>query len=233
MLVCVVLFAALSLSYLFSCLFRAQEDARMSQCKANLKQIGFAIQQYQLVYGHLPAARLNADADRQPHSWRVAIQPYLGWDDDQIDYNFSEPWDNEENLQFASSLYPRHASLMACPTHAVDTTPGKTSFFSIVGESTILLKNTPRVLTEEYVQENPDKIIICESHSRDAIWTEPVDLTIEQIVNEYTADPPTRIHTQWVDSGRKTIAHVFCIDGHVERLELPVDREEFIRRLTY
>ncbi len=55
-----------------------RQQARQTQCAANLERILAAMQAYHQKHGHLPPA-YSQDQDGQPlHSWRVLLLPYLG-----------------------------------------------------------------------------------------------------------------------------------------------------------
>src|SRR6185312_6751648 len=62
----------------------ARSAARRTQSINNLKQIGLAFHNYQSANNRLPASAGVAPNSKYPHSWRVAILPYI---DQQPLYN--------------------------------------------------------------------------------------------------------------------------------------------------
>lgn len=75
-----------------------------TQCKNQLKQIGLAIHNYHDDYGSFPPAFV-ADADGRPiHSWRVLILPYIEQNALYKRYDFSEPWNEPNNIKLQDEM---------------------------------------------------------------------------------------------------------------------------------
>ena len=55
----------------------ARMAARRTQSINNLKQIALAMLNYESANGHFPAASITAEGSKYPHSWRVAILPFM------------------------------------------------------------------------------------------------------------------------------------------------------------
>jgi hypothetical protein len=71
----------------------------------NLRQIGLAMHNYHADFGHLPSTANYFMADQKtksehPHSWRVALLPYLAENLHYTNYKFDEPWDSINNKKF-------------------------------------------------------------------------------------------------------------------------------------
>lgn len=82
------------------------EGARRMQSSNNLKQIGWAVHNYNDIYRTLPAGVLVDDVGLPLHGWQTLLLPYLEQAPlfDQI--NLTKPWDHESNRQrFEARLY--------------------------------------------------------------------------------------------------------------------------------
>jgi hypothetical protein len=138
----------------------AVEDARRSNCKGDLKQIGLALLNYREAYGCLPPAYF-VDANGRPvHSWRVLILPFL----DQVplynEYRFDEPWDGPNNRKLAASIGGQHFFIYHC--HSDRPASGEpdltmTSYVAVVGPETAW--NGERCLNLDEITDGPECIV--------------------------------------------------------------------------
>ena len=92
-------------------LFGAISDARTSAQKMtssnNLKQIAIALHNFADQNGGRfpPPVVMGKDGKgKAPHSWRVALLPYLAQDQLYRQYNFDEPWDSETNKKVLAQM---------------------------------------------------------------------------------------------------------------------------------
>lgn len=82
----------------------AQESTRQNQGINNLKMIALGMLNHTDAYRTLPApARMKKDG-HPPHSWRVAILPFIEEDSLYKQYNFDEPWDSEANKKVLAQM---------------------------------------------------------------------------------------------------------------------------------
>jgi hypothetical protein len=126
----------------------AKEPARRMQCSNNLKQIAFALREYESVYHSLPPA-YTVDAEGKPlHSWRTLILPYLEQQAlyDKID--LSEPWDDPAN----KAAYETTPLAYQCPS--ADCPPGDTTYLAVVAPGGCFRPTKPRDLSE--VTDDPN-----------------------------------------------------------------------------
>ncbi|TWT85429.1 Regulatory protein BlaR1 [Posidoniimonas polymericola] len=156
----------------------ARVAARRSQSANNLKQLGLAMLNYESTYGHYPAALNYEYVDPEtnekkrsphPHSWRVAILPFL---DEQALYDlyrFDEPWDSEANMKIANTLVP----VMIDPSA---TTSDYASYFVPVGKQTMFPGEQAVRIRE--VTDGTSKTILIVEAKRDIPWTKPEDIEI-------------------------------------------------------
>jgi hypothetical protein len=87
-------------SALAGALSQARTDAMRMQSMNNLKQIMLAMHNHADTYarGFPPPVLMGTDGKgKVPHSWRVAILPYIEQDALYRQYRFDEPWDSEAN----------------------------------------------------------------------------------------------------------------------------------------
>lgn len=123
----------------------SREPARRAQCSNNLKQIAFALQNYERDFGALPPA-YTVDVDGKPlHSWRTLILPYIEQKPlyDRID--LSKPWDDPANQEAFDSRIPAYD----CPSrpNAGDERV-KTSYLAVTAPGGCFLPQQPRALSE-------------------------------------------------------------------------------------
>jgi hypothetical protein len=107
----------------------AREAARRQLCSNNLKQIGLAFESYYDVHHQLPPACIVDVEGRPIHSWRVAILPYLGYQELYNRYRFDEPWDGPNNRQLAKEV----PEIYRCPSDA-NLPVGCTNYFLVIGQ---------------------------------------------------------------------------------------------------
>jgi uncharacterized protein (TIGR03067 family) len=118
--------------------------AAREQSQKNLQTLALALQNYHDQHGHFPpavilgrdgrerqagqsnAAEGGAAPGGQPHSWRVALLPYLGELALHGEYRFGEPWDSPHNV----SLLPRMPAVFRAPLDAPDSI--NASYFGVV-----------------------------------------------------------------------------------------------------
>src|SRR6185503_2127066 len=81
-----------------------------------LKQIGLALHNYHDTYKTFPPA-IQIGPKKIPHSWRVAILPYLNKGDTLYHrYRLDEPWDSAHNKSLLQEMPESYRSPGATPT---------------------------------------------------------------------------------------------------------------------
>lgn len=164
-LLCGVLFALL-FRVLFPALQAAREAARQSQCIVNVKMIGLALANYRDVYGCFPPP-YTADANGKPmHSWRVLITPYLESSPFYMQYDFNKPWNSPANYALTQAWGGR-GSWHGCPSANQPPGAGFTNYVMIVGPTN--------------AAKAGDTILIAEIADSDIFWSEPRDLTLDEM----------------------------------------------------
>ena len=94
------------------------------------------------------------------------------------------------------------------------------------GYGSIFGDGIPRQLTAEYIEEHGDKIILCEYNATRAHWTEPRDISIEELVHRYCSPNFTEVCKHVYNGTQSPFVHVFRLDGSTERVHLPANRSK-------
>lgn len=102
----------------------------------NLKHLVLALHLYHDKYKHFPPAVIMGPDGKTPHSWRVALLPYLDQEKLYKEYRLNEPWDSEHNKKIL-------AKMPAVFRHPNDSRPGYfTSYLGVVGPNTLFGKSS-------------------------------------------------------------------------------------------
>lgn len=161
----------------------------------NIKQLVLAMHLYHDKNRHFPPAVVMGPDGKTPHSWRVALLPYLDQEKLYKEYRLNEPWDSEHNKKVLEKM-------PAVFKNPQDNRPGfYTSYLAVVGPNTAFGKPTrPAGLlagggeassTPPVKQEPPagvrfmditdglsNTIAIVEA-KREIPWTKPEDITFD------------------------------------------------------
>jgi hypothetical protein len=103
-----------------------QEDKKESQ--KNLKKIAKALIAYEKKHGSLPHARFGGPGKQGELSWRVAILPFLGYEDLYRQFDVTKHWNDPVNQKAAKYMPPEFLS----PRHTAEK--NKTFYQVVVGE---------------------------------------------------------------------------------------------------
>jgi hypothetical protein len=156
-----------------------QEGPAAEETRNNLKRIGRAFHDYHDVFGHLPQVVYGASGNgksKNPHSWRVAILPFVGAADLYNQYHFDEPWDSEHNLKIAAQM----PAIFRSPNDDRGST--NAAYFVLVGEKTIVGDKpqpdgnpTKGIRVQDITDGTSNTIMVVEA-KRDIPWTKPEDI---------------------------------------------------------
>ncbi len=157
----------------------ARPAASRSTGLNNLKRIALAFHNFHATTLRFPAAagyetplRENpSKKHRFPHSWRVAILPYIEQAALFEQYNFDEPWDSENNLKVLKQM----PAVYRHPSQPPDTT--NTSYFVFTGPAAMFDGTTTPKLTE-ILDGTSNTIMIVEAR-REVPWTKPDDIPFD------------------------------------------------------
>ena len=146
--------------------------ARRSESMNHVKQIGLAMHNYYATYDHFPAASITAPGSKFPHSWRVAILPYLDANDLYKEYDLNEPWDSPKNLKLVAKM-PR---VYAHPN--ADATSGHTAYRVFTGPGTIFPPGGQGIEFKKITDGTSNTILAIES-AGETPWTKPEDIDFD------------------------------------------------------
>lgn len=162
-------------------------------CRNNLKTIGLALHNYHQKYDSLPPA-YTADENGKPmHSWRVLLLPYLEDGESKLlfeQYDFNEPWDSQNNRKLIDQI-PRD---YVCPedNNHSSSVPGRTSYVAILGTDAAWRGDKPMKL-DDFQGGSSKTALLVEVADSDIAWTEPRDLSLDEIRDKLNLQSGTRI----------------------------------------
>ncbi|MHC4878732.1 MAG: DUF1559 family PulG-like putative transporter [Planctomycetota bacterium] len=154
----------------------ARAAARRVQSTNNLKQIALALHNYHSVHKQFPPPVVLGPDGKTPHSWRVAILPYVEAANLYEQYKFDEPWDSENNLQVLKKMPPvfRH------PNEAAGTTTS--CYFALTGADSGFGEGSEGIRIRDIIDGTSNTLLVVEAR-REIPWTKPDDIA-------YSADKP-------------------------------------------
>lgn len=188
--------------------------------KTNLSQLHQALSDYLADHGTFPPSQIHTDG-KPPHSWRVAILPYLGERALYDSYHFDESWDSEHNRSLLSRMPKAYRS----PLDNADST--NASYFGMVNERRHVIPFTEFEGSEihsgirywfpgekacpiglsffgkqqgvpiSYMHDGPANIIALVEARQPIPWTQPTDLPFDFDDPSAIAEVPTWFPDGW------------------------------------
>jgi beta-lactamase regulating signal transducer with metallopeptidase domain len=173
---------------------KAREAARKVVSSNNLKQIGIALHNWadQHEGRFPPPVIMGKDGKgKVPHSWRVALLPYLEAEELYRQYNFDEPWDSESNKKLIPQIHPiyRHPKDDPKSTSAgyfvlrpekllrISPAPGGGTMGPIGGFPTAFSEIDGMPFA--HMTDGTSNTIAVVEAKRDIPWTKPEDILID------------------------------------------------------
>ena len=155
----------------------ARGAARRAQCASNLKQIAFALYNYQDEHGMLPPA-CTVDAYGKPlHSWRTLLLPYLGQKELYDTIDLTKPWDDPTN----ATAFETDVALYHCP--GATSQKCQTTYLAIVAPDGCFRGSEPRSLGVITDDRSFTVMVVEVDTSRSVHWMSPLDAS-EQMITE-------------------------------------------------
>jgi hypothetical protein len=151
-----------------------REAALHLQSQNNLKQMAFAMFNYQELEKSLPPA---ARCDRQGRpllSWRVLILPYLEYQSLYQEFHLDEPWDSPHNLR----LLPRMPKVYA-PLDLKSAQPYCTPYQVFVDGGAAFEEKRGLHLPADFPDGTSNTLLIVEAAEL-VPWTKPADLPYDR-----------------------------------------------------
>jgi hypothetical protein len=153
---------------------KSQEAARQNQGMVNLKMMALAMHNHIDTYKTFPAAARMKKEGMPPHSWRVAILPFIEEDALYKQYKFDEPWDSEANKKVLAQMPQTYRAPNADPTST------NTSYVVPIIDKGIFVAET--LLKGPGISKITDglsnTVLIIETETS-IPWTKPEDLIID------------------------------------------------------
>ncbi|HVC93271.1 MAG TPA: DUF1559 domain-containing protein [Pirellulales bacterium] len=191
----------------------AREAAKRAQAQNNLKQIGLAFNNHGVVYKRFPAAAVIGPDGKTPHSWRVAILPFLDAKSLYDQYKFDEPWDSENNTKVLAQMPAVYRDPGADPASTFS------SYYVLTGDQTIfgMEGGTPYAAVRDGLSHT---ILVVEA-KREIPWTKPDDIACDP------AKPLPKLGG-WRPNG----FNILLADGSVRFISDTIDEVTFRAWLT-
>lgn len=139
-----------------------------TQCSNQLKRIAVAMHNYHEAHGKFPPAIGYGPDGKTPHSWRVALLPFLGQAELHKKCNFKEPWDSPNNTKLLEEI----PAAYRCPKVDGDSTCS--SYFVLTGPSTVF--SGPEGTSRSDIIDGTNSTLLVVEAKRDIPWTRPADI---------------------------------------------------------
>ncbi len=147
-----------------------RDGARRAQSVNSMKQIGLAFYNYQSTHGSFPAAANLGPDGKTPHSWRVAILPFIDQNDLYQQYKLDEPWDSPSNRKVLDKM----PAVYRHPSSKSTTSP---SYFVFTGKETLFPGNEGSKIAD--ITDGTSTTILAVEADRDIPWTKPEDIPFD------------------------------------------------------
>ncbi|HUQ67994.1 MAG TPA: DUF1559 domain-containing protein, partial [Planctomycetaceae bacterium] len=162
----------------------SHEPSRRTLCNNNLKQIGFGMHNYHDVHKSFPLRRSTL-ADGTPGlSWRVSLLPFFESSSLYKQFRLDEAWNSLHNIPLSS----QRPELYACPS-AKRRLKSESDYYAIGGPDSCLPDGNA-VKLDEVLDGTSNTVMVVESHTFNAVWSEPRDLdpaTMSWTINQPSA----------------------------------------------
>ena len=144
-------------------------DGASSMIFSNVRQILFAIHDYEERHKHLPGNAIRDEAGKPLLSWRVAILPYIEQEVLYERFKLDEPWDSRHNI----ALLKEMPQIYAMPNQAETT---ETYMQVLVGPGTAFERtDKPLTLQKDFPDGRSNTILLVVA-DRPVPWTKPEDM---------------------------------------------------------
>ena len=216
-------FLANAVDYLVPALPNGWDESMRLEAARKMKDIGQAIFRYENNTGRKLHAVMYGRDGKTPHSWRVALLPYLGAGYGNMvlysEYNFEEPWDSPSNSRLIDRMPRVYEDPDIEHTHLRASIP---SYFLVTGPATMCPLRTaaeqPRPFldsgyhpVDRGIADSAYQTIQLVEAKRDIPWTRPEDVAFDE-------DGPPPALGGFHEGG----FHVLFADGHVEWLKATI-----------
>ncbi|PHS02228.1 MAG: hypothetical protein COA78_21680 [Blastopirellula sp.] len=176
----------------------------------NLKQIGIAAHNYHDTFNGFPAQAITDKEGNPLLSWRVALLPFIEYNNLYDQFHLDEPWNSEHNIKLIALMPEVYKN----PSSKAN--PGLTQYLAPVGKWTLWEDNKKRKF-RDILDGSSNSIMILEVNDEaSVIWSKPEDLNID-------FDNPL----QGLGSAQPAgFSALFC-DGSVHQIKPNINQETF------
>ena len=182
-----------------------QEASKRMICVNHQKQIGLAMHNYHAAFDCFPPAVLYGPDGKTPHSWRVAILPYLEEAGLYSQYKMDEPWDGPNNKK----LIDKMPAMFSCPDcDPASLRSGYTSYFVLAGPETMFPARKEGTKIQEVTDGTSHTILVVEA-KREIPWTKPEDIPFEKdkLLPEMGGFHPGGSNISFADGAVRFVSH--------------------------
>jgi Protein of unknown function (DUF1559) len=148
-----------------------QNIAKDALCRGRLSRLWLAMHNYHEDHGRFPPLFTSDASGRPLHSWRVLLAPYLESRDWYAKYELSEPWNSDHNLALARAAPQSLIDCFVCPN--VENGSLATNYLALHDEG------ERNVTCASPCSSN--RVIIVEYPTSTVFWTEPRDISLDQV----------------------------------------------------
>ncbi|TWT57076.1 hypothetical protein KOR42_04340 [Thalassoglobus neptunius] len=205
--------------FVFMCLLppyfipTAREEARRTQCKGHLKQIGLALHNYHDVYSMFPLHRAGNPA----YSWRVATLPFFDESELFDNDNFGEEWNQGSNITVAKTKLFFY-ECPSVPTASQGDVYPRTDYFAVTGEETAWPDSGASQLSD-FSDGSSNTLLVVEACGTEIPWCEPRDLELtNETLGINLPGPEPNSSSGVISSYHREVANVLFADGAVRSL---------------
>ncbi|NLE37411.1 MAG: DUF1559 domain-containing protein, partial [Pirellulaceae bacterium] len=146
----------------------AQEAAERARPLNNLKTLAAGVLYCQDAFNHFPPGAIYGRDGKPPHSWRVAILPYIEQQALYEQYCFDEPWDSPANLKVLEQM----PDVFRSPTEPAGST--NACYFALTGPETVFGEKKRNQL--RHIRDGLSNTLMLVEAKRDIPWTKPEDI---------------------------------------------------------
>lgn len=147
---------------------QSAEEKDRERSMNNMKTLGLAMHNYHAQHNAFPSAVIKGP-NGVPHSWRVALLPYVGLKKIYDQYRLTEPWDSPHNKKLLA-LIP---DVYRAPGAAKDSS--STSCYVFTGKGTPFDGDNGLRL-RDFLDGTSNTLLIFET-KKDIPWTKPEDVS--------------------------------------------------------
>ncbi len=218
-LLCIACAASLVLS---GCQEPGREATPEEGCERRLRQIGFAITQYEQTHGRVLAAFVAGPNDTM-HSWRAVVTPHLMQFPEKFEYRMDEPWDSAHNRDTLPDAYLEFSFACRAETRQSEESFPFTSYLMLVRPSKASLGSEGEAMAEL----PPDAVLVVESAGCGIKYFEPRDLPWEDL---WVGDSP--FGEGKLNSFHPRVVKAVRVDGKVIDIPKNISREALKKLLS-